>query len=181
MPTIEIETRINAPIEICFDLARSIDLHSISTAQTNEQAIAGCTSGLIELNETVTWQATHFGIRQKLTSKITAMQRPFHFCDEQQQGAFKFIKHDHYFEEKDGTVIMRDIFRFGAPLGPLGWLAEKLVLTNYLRGFLIERNNCIKTFAENGRWKEVLRHHKTDDYQLLSAQQELQATTPPIN
>lgn len=79
MPKIEIITEINSTIDICFDLSRSIDLHKISTAKTNEEAIAGRTTGLINLNETVTWQATHFGVRQKLTSQITAFNRPFFF------------------------------------------------------------------------------------------------------
>jgi ligand-binding SRPBCC domain-containing protein len=153
---IELETHINAPIEICFDLSRSIDLHVKSTAKTNEQAIAGRTSGLIELNEYVTWQATHFGVRQKLTSKITAMQYPTHFCDEQQSGIFKFIKHDHYFEQNPGYVLMKDTFHFQSPLGPLGWLADKLVLTAYLKDFLLERNEMIKYYAESGRWKDIL-------------------------
>lgn len=79
MPVIELETFINADIETCFDLSRSIDLHSLSTAQTKEKAIKGRTSGLIGAGETVTWQATHFGVHQQLTSKITAYARPFHF------------------------------------------------------------------------------------------------------
>ena len=101
MPKIELTTYINSTIEICFDLATSIDLHKLSTSRTNEQAIAGIARGLIKLNETVTWEATHFGIRQQLTSKITAYDRPFHFRDEQIKGAFKSIKHDHYFEKND--------------------------------------------------------------------------------
>lgn len=73
MPCIKIETTIHAPVQRCFDLSRSIDLHQISTIETKERAIAGKTSGLIGLNETVTWQAKHFGITQKLTSKITVL------------------------------------------------------------------------------------------------------------
>ncbi|SFP61493.1 SRPBCC family protein [Parafilimonas terrae] len=156
MPVVNLQTRVNAPIEICFDLSRSINLHTISTAQTKEKAIAGRTSGLIELSETVTWQATHFGIKQKLTSKITAYERPFHFRDEQVKGAFKYIKHDHYFIQDDGFVIMKDVFEFGSPLGLLGKLADKFVLTKYLTGFLLRRNNLIKEYAETEKWKTVL-------------------------
>ncbi|MFC6102807.1 SRPBCC family protein [Olivibacter domesticus] len=47
MPVIELTTLIDADINICFDLARSIDLHTISTKKTKEQAIAGVTTGLI--------------------------------------------------------------------------------------------------------------------------------------
>ncbi len=156
MPLIELETIIHSDIELCFDLARSIDLHEISTADTNEKAVDGRTRGLIELNEYVTWQATHFGLRQRLTSKITAFQRPFHFRDEQLRGAFKSIVHDHYFEIKDGAVVMKDHFNYQSPFGIAGKLFDKLVLTAYLRNLLIRRNDIIKEFAETGRWKSVL-------------------------
>ncbi len=156
MPTIEIATEIEGDIEVCFDLARSIDLHQISTAKTNEKAIDGRTSGLIDFDEYVTWQATHFGIRQKLTSKITAYQRPIHFRDEQLKGIFKFIIHDHYFEQKNGKVIMTDLFYFQSPIGIIGRLFDKIVLIKYLKKFLFERNNLIKEYAETSKWKSIV-------------------------
>src|ERR1700744_4744274 len=97
MPKIELTTRINAPIDKVFDLARSIDLHMESTKQTGEQAIAGKTSGLIELGESVTWRAKHFGIWQSLTSKITEFDQPNFFVDEMVKGAFKSFRHQHHF------------------------------------------------------------------------------------
>lgn len=157
MPTITLETQIKADIRLCFDLTRSIDLHSISIAKTNEKAIAGRMSGRIDLNEMVTWQANHFGITQKLTSKITAFDRPFHFRDEQQKGAFKFILHDHFFKQENGFVIMKDIFNFQSPMGYFGKLFDKTILTGYMSKFLTERNNVIKEYAETGKWKSILK------------------------
>lgn len=159
MPKIELTTYINSTIEICFDLATSIDLHKLSTSGTNEQAIAGTTSGLIKMNEYVTWEATHFGIRQQLTSKITTYNRPFHFRDEQIKGAFKCIKHDHYFKKNGNEIIMKDVFEFESPYGIFGQLFNKLILTKYLTKFLITRNNLIKDFAESEKWKTILLHH----------------------
>ncbi|MCS3557280.1 MULTISPECIES: SRPBCC family protein [unclassified Sphingobacterium] len=156
MPKIEIITIINAPIALCFDLARSIDLHTISTSKTNEKAIDGRTQGLIELNEYVTWQATHFGIRQILTSKITAFEKPYYFVDEQISGAFKSLYHEHIFEQDGEKVIMKDIFTFQSPMGIFGRLFNKLILTAYLHKFLIERNNMIKEFAESDKWKRLI-------------------------
>ncbi|MDV3949949.1 cell division protein [Elizabethkingia anophelis] len=153
MPVIELRTHINADIH----LSRSIDLHSISTAKTNEKAIAGITSGLISNGETVTWQATHFGIRQTLTSKITAFDMPFHFRDEMLKGAFKYIKHDHYFEKTNTGTLMTDIFRYDSPLGILGKIFNNLILTRYLRQFLLERNQIIKDFAESDKWRQILK------------------------
>jgi ligand-binding SRPBCC domain-containing protein len=156
MPKIELTTEIDSTLEICFDLSRSIDLHKISTAQTNEEAIAGRTKGLIELNETVTWQATHFGIKQKLTSKITAFERPNYFIDEQTKGIFKSIIHVHKFKQVASQVLMTDIFEFSSPLGILGRIFNNLVLINYLKKLLINRNKIIKEFAETEKWKQVL-------------------------
>jgi ligand-binding SRPBCC domain-containing protein len=156
MPQIELETVINSEIEICFDLSRNIDLHKISTASTKEKAIDGKTTGLINLNEFVTWQATHFGISQKLTSKITQYNRPFHFRDEQLKSAFKYLIHDHNFQAIDGKVIMKDVFKFQSPFGYLGKLFDNLVMTNYLRKLLLKRNDTIREYAETEKWKSVL-------------------------
>lgn len=150
MPVIELEIAINADRTTCFDLSRSIDLHTFSTAGTKERAIAGRTTGLIGAGETVTWQATHFGIRQKLTSAITACDRPFHFRDEQVKGAFKCIRHDHFFRAENGGTLMKDVFYFQSPLGVLGRLVDAVIMKRYLTGFLTERNRIIKKFAESG-------------------------------
>lgn len=156
MPIIELKTEINSTLEICFDLSRSIDFHKTSTVQTNEEAIEGRTTGLIELNEMVTWQATHFGIRQKLTSKITAFNRPNFFVDEQTKGIFKSIFHEHIFEQVGNKIIMTDIFEFNSPFGIFGKIFNKLILTNYLKKLLINRNGIIKEYAETEKWKVVL-------------------------
>jgi ligand-binding SRPBCC domain-containing protein len=157
MPVIELKTKIYSTAEVCFDLSASIELHQISTSRTREKAVAGVTSGIIRLYDTVTWEAVHFGIKQKLTSVITAYDRPFHFRDEQLKGAFKHFKHDHYFETREGFVVVTDRFEYESPLGIFGKLFNKLVLTTYLKTFLLERNRIIKEYAESDKWKTVLK------------------------
>lgn len=133
MQTIRIETLIDAPPERCFDAARDLDLHLRSMAHTGERAVGGRTSGLIELGEEVTWRARHFLVTQHFTSKITAFDRPRHFQDSMQRGAFRSFVHDHFFEPRDGgKTLMIDALDFAAPLGPLGWIAEAVVLRRYL-------------------------------------------------
>ena len=156
MPKIVLKTKINSDLEVVFDLSRSIDLHKISTQQTNEEAIAGVTSGLIGMNESVTWRAKHFGIYQKLTSKITEFNRPKNFTDEMVSGAFKQFKHQHLFELDENDVIMTDIFDYTSPFGLLGKLADSLFLKKYITKLLTTRNQTVKEFAESGRWKEIL-------------------------
>ena len=156
MPRIELQTEINADIEIVFDLSRSIDLHKISTEKTNETAIAGKTSGLIELNESVTWRAKHFGIYQKLTSKITEYNRPNYFADEMISGAFDSFKHEHHFENLNGKTLMVDIFDYKSPFRFLGKLADKMFLEKYMTDLLSDRNRIVKEFAESDKWKQIL-------------------------
>ena len=157
MPKIHLQTFIKAKKELVFDLSRSIDLHLLSTKKTNEKAIAGKTSGLMELNDTVTWRAKHLGVYQNLTSIITALDKPNYFVDEMVKGAFKSFKHRHYFEDLNNGTLMIDIFEYRSPLGFLGKLANKLFLKKHMTSFLIERNNVIKESAESEKWKEILK------------------------
>lgn len=149
MPTIALKTLIHAHPERCFDLSLSVDLHQNSMVKTRERAVAGVTSGLMGLGDTVTWEAVHFGVRQHLTSKITELERPARFVDEQIQGIFQELRHVHEFvPQVDGSTLMCDTFFFRAPLGPLGRLAEVMFLTGYMRRLLQHRNSFLKQIAE---------------------------------
>jgi ligand-binding SRPBCC domain-containing protein len=149
MPRIETVTAISAPIERVFDLSRSIDVHQKSQSAHRETAIAGRTSGFIEQGEDVTWEAVHFGVRQRLTSRIVVMNRPTHFRDCMVSGAFRRIDHDHFFETApQGGTLVRDVFDYEAPLGVLGRLADRLFLERYMRNLLEARNQVIKRLAE---------------------------------
>jgi ligand-binding SRPBCC domain-containing protein len=153
---IVLHTTINAPLEVCFDLSRSIELHQISTKKSEEKVIAGKMSGLISLHETVTWKARHFGLWLQLTSKITEFKPPDFFVDEMVNGPFKSFRHAHIFEEKKGQTIMTDRFEFQSPLGILGKIVNVLFLKSYMKNLLIERNKVIKEYAECGGWRELL-------------------------
>lgn len=150
MPTIELETYIEAPIERCFDLALSVDLHRHSVTHTQERPIAGVMSGVMRLGDTVTWEAVHFGVKQRLTTKVTAYDRPYNFTDEMLRGAFHQLTHRHEFVPQSSGALMVDHFSFRAPLGVLGSIAERLFLTRYMRGLLLTRNHYLKQAAEAG-------------------------------
>lgn len=157
MQTVRVETRIAAPAMRCFLLSLNIDLHMDTTAQTREQAIAGVTHGLIGPGETVTWEGRHFGMQLRHTSKIVSYNPPRFFCDEMTNGMFKRFRHEHHFSESAEETVMRDVLEFSAPMGWLGGFAERLVLRNYLRAFLVERNAMIQQVAESDKWRVYLK------------------------
>jgi ligand-binding SRPBCC domain-containing protein len=148
MPTIRLTTSIEASIERCFDLSLNVDLHRHSVAHTRECPVAGVTRGMMKLGDTVTWEAIHFGVKQHLTTQITAYDRPHSFTDEMIRGAFHSVKHTHEFVSQPSGTLMFDLFSFRAPLGILGLVAEKLILTRYMRGLLLTRNSYLKQIAE---------------------------------
>ncbi len=156
MPIIKLQTLIKANRSIVFDLSRSIDLQSKFVTGSNEKAVAGRTSGLISLDETVTYRGKHLGVMQSLTSRVTEFDKPHFFADEMQKGAFKTLRHEHHFIATEEGTLMKDIFDFESPLGVLGNLANTLFLKSYMTSFLKNRNKIIKDFAESGRWKELL-------------------------
>lgn len=156
MPLIKLNTQIQAPIHRVFDLARSIDAHLASTGNTHERAVAGRTAGLIEAGETVTWEATHFGVTQRLKVKITEFHRPHLFMDVMVSGAFSSMSHIHRFTEKGSGTLMTDEFCFTAPLGILGRIAERLLLVPYMRRFLDRRNQVLKRLAESSEWENYV-------------------------
>jgi ligand-binding SRPBCC domain-containing protein len=156
MVTLEDLTVIQAPIERCFDLARSVEVHLAGNIHSGETAVAtaGVTTGLIGLGQRVTWRAKHFGVWHNLTSEITAMDRPAWFQDNMIQGIFRFMKHDHIFRTLSrGDTEMKDVFHFAAPLPALGRLAEVAFLRRYMQALLRERNTVIKEIAESSEWQ----------------------------
>ena len=159
MVRLEEVTTISAPREVCFDLARSVEVHLAGNVHWGESALAvgGVTSGLVGLGQRVTWRARHFGMWHRLTSEITAMEPPDYFQDTMVRGIFRSMRHDHFFRSlPSGVTEMKDVFWFAAPLPVLGRIAEIAFLGRYMRQLLRERNSVIKRIAESGDWRRYL-------------------------
>ena len=149
MTTIHLSTKIKSSKQVIFDLSRNIDVHKLSTAKSNETAIDGVTSGLINNGETVTWRGKHFGFYLTHKSIISAMEIPSYFVDEMVEGKFKSFKHEHSFIEGNGFVMMIDKIEYQTPYGIFGKLFDALTLKKHLINFITERNSVLKELAEN--------------------------------
>ena len=148
----EVVTEIDAPPAGCFDLARDVDFHVQSLQHTGERVVGGVQTGLLGTGDEVTWEGRHLGVRQRLTSRITAFDPPRWFQDRMIKGAFRSFEHDHHFEASPtGGTIMRDVVRFGSPAAGFGWLVDRVVLRPYLRRLIRQRGVAIKLEAERRR------------------------------
>ena len=156
MPVIHLTTFVAAPVDVVFDLSRHIDVHKRSMADHKEEAVAGIRFGLIEKDETVTWKAKHFFKTRFLRVKITDMKKPDRFTDEQLNGDFKMMKHEHHFKPCDNGTIMIDLFEYEVPYGWLGKVFDKLYLSKYILRLLHQRNRTIREYGESDKWKRLL-------------------------
>jgi ligand-binding SRPBCC domain-containing protein len=97
----------------------------------------------------VTWRARHFGRTWTLTSRVTEFDAPHRLVDEQVRGPFRSFRHQHDFIPLvAGGTRMLDDWSHVAPLGLLGRLADRLVLTRHMSRLLEVRNAAIKREAE---------------------------------
>ena len=156
MPFIHLTTFIAAPRERVFDLSRSVSLHKTSMKHHEEKIVEGTISGLMNLDDTVTWTAKHLFKQRRLKIKIARIQSPEFFIDEQIEGDFKMLKHEHYFKSIENGTIMIDQFHFETPHGIFGRLFNNVYLENYMTKLLQERNKTIKAAAEGNLWKQYI-------------------------
>jgi ligand-binding SRPBCC domain-containing protein len=153
METIRLTTWIDAPVERCFKLSTSIDLH---IASTGEQAVGGVTTGLIGEGEMVKWSSRHFGLRLHHTGRIDGWRPYSYFRDVMVESMFRHFEHEHFFAVMDDGTRMRDEVRFSIPGGSLGRLATRLFVRRHLTVFLTKRNAEIKRVAESEEWHHYL-------------------------
>jgi ligand-binding SRPBCC domain-containing protein len=147
-----VKTLIRAPIERCFDLARDVGVHCQTAAFTSERVLPpGRTAGLLELGEQVIFEGRHFGLRWRLTARITEMERPFRFVDETVEGVFKSMRHVHEFTARDGVTEMSDTLDWRAPVGLLGRVVDALLLERHLTWFVRTKQQALRVLAEGRR------------------------------
>ncbi|MEH6942870.1 SRPBCC family protein [Bacillus sp. JJ722] len=149
MPVIIHRQYINAPIELCFDLARNVEVHTITTSKTMERAVGGVTKGMLENGDIVIWEAIHFGVKQKLAAKVIFMDKPYKFIDIMLEGAFHSFTHTHEFIEMEEGTEMIDHFQYKSPFGLLGRIIDYVFLERYMSAFLSSRAKALKEIAEN--------------------------------
>ncbi len=134
MPAFSISTDISAAPDECFLLSLSVDAHTQSMESSRERIVAGVKSGSMALGDVVTWRAVHLGLPFRMTSKITAYERPRRFVDEQVKGPFSHWWHEHIFRATPWGTSMIDNVKYAAPLGPLGRAVDMIGLRGTCAG-----------------------------------------------
>ena len=146
MGEITVRTWIDAPVEVCFDLALDVAVHAESAAFSRERLVApGRLAGTLEAGDLLCFEGRHLGIRQRFCTRITHVDRPHVFVDEMTEGFFRQLRHAHWFSPSDRGTLMTDHLEWRAPLGPL---MDALFMTRHMRWFVTTKQAQTKTIVE---------------------------------
>lgn len=77
-------------------------------------------------------------------TEITQVKEGDYFVDEQRVGPYKMWHHEHFLEEVEGGVVMKDIVSYQLPFGFLGRLAQKLFIKKQLAGIFTYRKKAME-------------------------------------
>lgn len=156
MARIHLTTFIAAPIERVFDLSRHLALYRLVFQSRKEKLTSGAASTLITKGETISIIAKHAGRSRMSMLKITSLQRPTLFVEEQVKGDLQSYHHEHHFKPVDNGTIVIDIVEFGVPKDIIGKLFGKVYFKKYLEELLKKRTELVRTYAETEKWRAVL-------------------------
>jgi ligand-binding SRPBCC domain-containing protein len=145
---IEVVTFVEAEPDVVFDLELDVDVHAASLAGSSETASTSSGRRVLERGDDVTFSAHHLGLWWTMTSRITAHERPGFFVDEQVDGPFARMRHEHLFVRVGpGRTLMHDRMDVALACGAAGSVVARVILAPYLRRLLRRRGRAVALLA----------------------------------
>jgi ligand-binding SRPBCC domain-containing protein len=90
------------------------------------------------------------GMKMTWVTEITHVREKEFFVDEQRIGPYSMWHHQHHIEPIEGGVLMRDIVSYKPPMGPLGALANKIMIRKQLEYIFNYRTMVLESIF--GAW-----------------------------
>ncbi len=84
------------------------------------------------------------GVPVSWLTEITRWDPPHGFVDEQRKGPFALWHHTHSFQADGDETIMRDVVRYAIGYGPLGALADALLVRRDVAAIFDHRARCVR-------------------------------------
>ena len=154
---------INAPALRVFDMIRNVDVHAGAVPDIQARAEAGRRHGNLELHETTRWSARYFGIRFRITMKVTVCDPPTCYHETNITGPFNLFRHRYSLKDlREGQTLLTDELTLETGFGWFGRVLDKHLLGPRLQRALETRMDHLKAWSEDGNWQTLLRHKATD-------------------
>lgn len=156
MPKIHLTSFIQAPVDRVFNLSRNLVLRKKSLNAPTEQLLSSSAETLVQQGETITFRAKHLGKTREITARVTNLDQPLHFTEEQVRGDLRSYRHEYHFKPAENGTILIDILEFEGPRDMLGSLASMFFLKGYLESMIRRQHLLLREYAESDKWRAVL-------------------------
>lgn len=144
------EQTIELPLEKVFDFfARAENLQRITPPLLNFHIL---TKVPVEMKAgtLIDYKLKIRGVPVKWRTLIEVWDPPHKFVDTQLRGPYQLWHHTHEFTALSPTkTFMRDTIRYRVPLGPLGWIADKLMVRADIQRIFEFRREAILKYLES--------------------------------
>jgi ligand-binding SRPBCC domain-containing protein len=136
--------RVDLPVDRAFDFYG--DAHNLERITPPWLGFEVTTPGPIEMGvgTLIEYRLRLHRVPVRWRTRIEAWEPPQRFVDMQIRGPYSLWEHTHTFE-KDGpeATIIRDRVRYSIPFGPLGELAERLLVRRDLKQIFDYRRDAV--------------------------------------
>jgi hypothetical protein len=154
MEIVRLTTWIKAPVDRCFRLATSVDVHQIMASLSLDGARKPSLFRQFSPGDHLTWTG-HLALLPRYTTRILQVRPYACYREVLEAGCFLHFEHDHHFTPLNEGTRMRDEIRFVIPPGILGPMTTPLV-RRYLIWRISTRNSLLRKIAQSGLWKQYL-------------------------
>lgn len=84
------------------------------------------------------------GISMNWLTEITQISEHNYFIDEQRSGPYRLWHHQHHFKEIEQGTEMKDILHYAIPYGPIGQLANAMIVAKRIDDIFGYRFEAVK-------------------------------------
>lgn len=91
------------------------------------------------------------GIKLNWCTEITHIKNHQYFIDEQRFGPYTLWHHEHHFKEVAGGIEMKDQLHYAIGWGPIGSLANALMVSNKVEEIFNYRYDAVERMFANGK------------------------------
>jgi ligand-binding SRPBCC domain-containing protein len=159
MPTLHFETTVAAPLQRVWEFHQDVrvSLPALSPQEDSVVLESADTPPLVGARIVITARGP-MGRRIRWVALIVEHSPPHgalfgeeaRFVDEQEAGPFARWRHAHEFERIDeNTTRVVDHIEYRPPLGPLGWIADKIFVARKLKRMFAERHATLKRLLDS--------------------------------
>ena len=132
MYTLERAQVIPVPLEVAFRFFEDPHNLRLITPDWLDFRIRSVRGTPLDVGTTILYRVRWLGVPIEWVSRIDEFERNRHFVDVQIRGPYRFWRHEHTFEGWNGQTLMRDTVRYELPLGILGRIGHRLLVSRQL-------------------------------------------------